>query len=445
MSKKISLSIIAILIVLFGGYTIYWFAQANNLEKQTMGFINSYGKNSARSVSVSGFPLKNILTIKDLKIVSSDDSAKSEAEIFNPTLAAFRNSDYTFEISTAQFSNKLFTDNVSIENIGDIKIQKGDKDPYLLKFNQSPVINLVFDRNLVTKIDYHDKGYRIFDAQNNEIIKIDSDSRLISDLIARDDKFYGTINIASTSVTSGDFNRLSAIFDDKEQTAKTPSDSQPTKHELIADIEYVLLLQEKPQSKNDLYKMDKFKIESLNIKNIKITNPTNKIILNGNLGRIESEDNFFYNLTINFESFDNIINDIKKIYKEIKDAKENKPDAIQEQNNGLISNTQNPNISEPINPAKPSANLAVNAKPKIDMVDAIIDFTLYVASQNPASNDKNATFNFKKDTGSKVVLINSIPFDQLFMQFFMMISASKETKSDQIPVIEQNNNSQILQ
>ena len=151
MSKKILAVFFLLIILLVGGQFAFWFFKTSQLEKHLTKY--SENKNSFISIDrfeISGFPLKQNVTVKNLKI-NLPESISKESEII------FKKVNLTSSIFSNIFSARI-SDNV---------ILSGNNSKHDIEFDQPPTASLQITQKGVSNFTYADKGYRVFGSDKN--------------------------------------------------------------------------------------------------------------------------------------------------------------------------------------------------------------------------------------------------------------------------------------
>lgn len=154
MSNNIVVKIVIALVVAVLVYSVFWFFKVGQLEKQVNKFISENSANvSAEEVSVSGFPLSQKVTIKNLRFTLPN-------ALLNKRTAVVKHLEARGGIFSSEFSVVL---------LEPVTVQDSDNNVGTVEFGQDPVISIALSDGRISKFNYQDTGYRILDADKNVI------------------------------------------------------------------------------------------------------------------------------------------------------------------------------------------------------------------------------------------------------------------------------------
>lgn len=145
-----------VLVVLVLVHSVFWFFKAGQLEKQVNNFVSENGFNVSigGEVAVSGFPLSQKVTIKDLKFI-----------IPAPALDKYQTTVKHLEAHAG-----IFGTDFKVAILGKVIIQDSDdNNPGSIEFNSNPEISLTIAQGVIAKFIYQDSGYKALDADKNVI------------------------------------------------------------------------------------------------------------------------------------------------------------------------------------------------------------------------------------------------------------------------------------
>jgi hypothetical protein len=178
MNKNIIIRVGIILVVLGVIHTVFWFFKAGQLEKQVVNLIvENSGQISSGEVKVTGYPLSQKLTVKDLKFT-----------IPNPAFNKYQTTIQSLEAKAGIFDNNFqikFLENVVVQ---DINGASGN-----VIFNQEPKISLVIDSGMIVKFTYQDTGYKVTDSLQNTIYSVASSNIAFESFLEQGDKIKNKI------------------------------------------------------------------------------------------------------------------------------------------------------------------------------------------------------------------------------------------------------------
>lgn len=133
-------------------YSVFWFFKIGQVEKQINKFVTNNGSYiSVGEVSVSGFPLSQKITIKNLKF-SIPNPALSDNEVIVPHLEA---------------SAGIMGSDYKVTLVDQVSVQDADGNISSVEFSQNPTISISIVNGDITKFSYSDNGYKIIDASKN--------------------------------------------------------------------------------------------------------------------------------------------------------------------------------------------------------------------------------------------------------------------------------------
>ena len=154
MGKNIIIKLVILLVVSALVYSVYWFFKVGQVEKQVNKFINENAAHvSVGEVAISGFPLSQKITIKDLKF-TIPNSVLNKRQVIVKHLEA---------------KAGIFASDFSITLVEPVSVQDIDNNSATVEFSKDPEITVSFFDGRIAKFNYQDLGYRILDAEKNVI------------------------------------------------------------------------------------------------------------------------------------------------------------------------------------------------------------------------------------------------------------------------------------
>jgi hypothetical protein len=193
MSKNAAIKILILLVVATLVYSVFWFFKVGQLEKQVRNFINENSAYiSSGQIAVSGFPLSQKLTIKDLKF-SVPTSFLSEKQVLVKNLEA---------------KSDIFSTSFTVSLSKEISIQDIQGNITNVEFNKDPEISFAINEGRVANFSYKDAGYRILDAEKNATYTSSESSLMFTSESEAEDKIINKISIDIKDVQGfdlGDF------------------------------------------------------------------------------------------------------------------------------------------------------------------------------------------------------------------------------------------------
>ena len=142
MNKSILIKSGIVLVVLGVVHSVFWFFKTGQIEKQVTNFISENSSQvSAGEISVSGFPLKQTVTIKDLK--------------FSVPTPAF--GKYQITVKNLQATTGIFNNNFTISILEQASVQDNETNVTgLVEFSKDPEITGTISNGMISKFSYLD-------------------------------------------------------------------------------------------------------------------------------------------------------------------------------------------------------------------------------------------------------------------------------------------------
>jgi hypothetical protein len=447
MTRNIISKFIIVLIVLFTGLSLFWFFKTSAIKKQTLAFIaESGGKISATSVSVSGFPLQQKLTIDDLKFQLAANLPQT------PLMPA--NNKYQVNIKKLEAASSILSGEFKVTTIEDISFQDQNDVSSLLQFNQPPQAEFSVVGGELVKFLYQDTGYKILDSGKNILFENGNSSINFESNIV-DNKYHNKVKVEFKDV--GMFNSLAinnspavgeAVLPDAQNTTQvSPQVSQDNaqispevtnaatnnvpnqnggnlvKKSFTLDIEYIVAKSTSSTAEvpaPDAQEVaavdtvaDSSKLESITIKNFEISSPLYKININGEISSFQDQGFPISSISARIEKFDNVLIYLKKPLSDMTSAKVGSSEIVNPVNNIAIDGDT---AVSPVSnaPTSDSATMpAASQNPELDVISIIKD----LSKKNPATNDEIAVFDFRQEQG-KDLLINETSLSEIMAQMF---------------------------
>lgn len=367
MSKHIVIKSAIVLVVLAVVHSVFWFFKTGQLEKQVNNFISENNSHiSAGEVSVSGFPFKQTVSVKDLKFT-----------IPNPAF-----SKYQTTVKHLEATSGLFNNNFTLAILDQVLIQDNDTNiSGLIEFSKDPEITASISDGMIAKFFYQDFGHRLLDAEKNVIYASGGVNFSMESTVEEGDKIKNKISanikdvegfdilsiyknssekkviegIKTGEIMIGNSATLAAAADTTATSATAPTNTtaspensaaasltataaspqttvDPTtaakpedmaaaisnnlvKSNFILDAEYVLTPNKSSESpaQNDPTQIQETPIQyskSFKINNLEFSNPLYKITINGQLDIFQDDALPSGAITVKIEKIDNLINHI---------------------------------------------------------------------------------------------------------------------------------------
>lgn len=174
MNKSIIIKSGVILVVLGVVHSVFWFFKTGQIEKQINNLINENSTHiSAGEVSVSGFPLKQTVSIKDLKF-----------SFPNPAF-----SKYQVTVKNLQATSGIFSSNFTVSILEQASIIDNDTNVSgLVEFSKEPEISATVKNGMIEKFSYQDFGHRVIDSEKNVLYATSSTNVTLESALEEGDK-----------------------------------------------------------------------------------------------------------------------------------------------------------------------------------------------------------------------------------------------------------------
>lgn len=173
MSKNIVVKLVILIVVAALVYSVFWFFKVGQVEKQISNFISENSTHiSSGEIAVSGFPLAQKVTIKDLKFTIP-------SPLLNKRQAIVKSLEAQAGIFSSDFK-VVITEGVTVQDIDGVSAN--------VEFSKEPDIAISINDGRISKFSYQDSGYRILDAEKNVIYAATSSNVMLESTAADDDK-----------------------------------------------------------------------------------------------------------------------------------------------------------------------------------------------------------------------------------------------------------------
>jgi len=180
MSKNAAIKVLILLVVVALVYSVFWFFKVGQLEKQVRNFIDENSAYiSSGSVAVSGFPLAQKLTIKDLSF-----------SVPTPFLAENKVVVKSLEAKADMFSTKF-----SVTISKEISLQDIQGNTMAVEMNSDPEVSFTITEGRLANFNYTDAGYRILDAEKKAVYTAASSSFTFSSSTEAGDKISNKLAV----------------------------------------------------------------------------------------------------------------------------------------------------------------------------------------------------------------------------------------------------------
>ncbi len=149
MGRSIAIKLAILLVVAALVYSVFWFFKVGQVEKQINKFVSDNSSYiSATEVTVSGFPLSQKITIKNLKF-TIPNAALDKNEVIVPHLEA------TAGILASDYKVRL---------VEPVSVQDADGNIANVEFASDPEITVSIADGNIAQFRYQDSGYKIIAA-----------------------------------------------------------------------------------------------------------------------------------------------------------------------------------------------------------------------------------------------------------------------------------------
>ena len=188
MGRSIIIKLAILLVVAALVYSVFWFFKVGQVEKQIKEFVNNNASYvSTGEVVVSGFPLSQKITIKNLKF-TIPNAALDSNQVIVPHLEA------TAEILSPDYAVKL---------IEPISVENAEGNIAKVEFSKDPEITISLLDGNIAKLRYQDSGYRILGA-DQKVIYSASNSMISVKSNVTSDKTTNSISVSIKEIEGFD-------------------------------------------------------------------------------------------------------------------------------------------------------------------------------------------------------------------------------------------------
>lgn len=193
MKQNIIIKLVILLVIAVLVYSAFWFFTVNQVEKRVNNFISENIANaSSGEISVSGFPLTQKITIKNLKLT-----------IPNPALNKNQIVIKTLEAKCGIFDSKFkitLPNGVSLQDMaGAVK---------KVEFKKTPKITIELSKGKISEFNYDDSGYIIKDKDNNILNSTGPSTIKISSKFGDDQKITTKISAKVANIEGFDLTNI---------------------------------------------------------------------------------------------------------------------------------------------------------------------------------------------------------------------------------------------
>jgi predicted transcriptional regulator len=153
MSKNLIVKLAILLVVAALVYSVVWFFKIGQVEKQVNNYVSENSSYvSVGEVSVSGFPMSQKITIKDLKFTIPNQALDKRQVIVKQ-----------LEAKAGVFSSDFAV------SVSDVALQDIDGNVAKVEFSKDPEITISIADGRISKFSYQDTGYRALDLEKNVV------------------------------------------------------------------------------------------------------------------------------------------------------------------------------------------------------------------------------------------------------------------------------------
>lgn len=189
MNRSILIKLVVVLLVAVLVHSVFWFFKTGQLEKHINNFVAE--NNSAVSMGemkVVGYPLKQKVIVKDLRFT-----------IPNPAF-----SKYQISIKSLEASSSIFSFNFIANIMDKVTLQDSEGNVANVEFNQNPQISFSIADGIVSKFNYSDNGYRVFDIDKKIIYTATTSSINIDSSIDDNDQITSKLLVSAKEIEGFD-------------------------------------------------------------------------------------------------------------------------------------------------------------------------------------------------------------------------------------------------
>ncbi len=159
MSKNILVKFVIFLVVTALVYSVFWFFKAGQLHKQLEAFVSKNSNYvSVGEIEVTGFPLAQKVTVKDLKFTLP-------GSLLNKRQTIVKQLEATAGVLSSDFV---------ITMPEPVIVQDSDNNNTAVEFNKAPEISFSVTDGMISKFNYQDSGYKITGLDKNIIYSASS-------------------------------------------------------------------------------------------------------------------------------------------------------------------------------------------------------------------------------------------------------------------------------
>jgi hypothetical protein len=159
MNKSILVKFVIFLVVAALVYSVFWFFKAGQLHKQLEAFVSKNSNYvSAGEIEVTGFPLAQKVTVRDLKFTLP-------GSLLNKRQTIVKQLEATAGVLSSDFV---------ITMPEPVTVQDSDNNNTAVEFNQAPEISFSINDGMISKFNYQDSGYKLTGLDKNIIYSASS-------------------------------------------------------------------------------------------------------------------------------------------------------------------------------------------------------------------------------------------------------------------------------
>lgn len=450
MNKNIIIKFVIVLVVLTLVYSVFWFFKAGQLEKQVEEFVNENKAHVSKGeISVSGFPLSQRITLKDLKFTLPSPLLNKRQVV----------------VKHLEANAGIFSSDFSVTLVEPVTVQDLDNISSDVQFSKEPEIKISIADGRIAKFSYVDFGYRIVDAEKNVIYAATSSNVNLESVVGDDEKIVTKITadvkdiegfdaldiyknafekkviegiktgeiaidsnssasvvnaapiepaaaavtvdsavIAATPSVTPDASIDAATSAKPEEIANAIANNNLVKSNFILSLEYTLTptqAEQQVQIPSDPTQIQEAPIQyskAVKINNLEFSNQLYKIAVNGEMNIFQDDNMPSGALSIKLEKIDTLIGYISSGFKQMSDKK--KPTT--EVQNDLANSGAAAEDSYQVFLNKVSANLSSVAKE--------------LAAKNALSKEDVAEFDIRREKNLEF-LVNETPVREILGKF----------------------------
>lgn len=160
MGRDVFKKLLVVVVIVTLAHSIFWFFKSGQIEKNINNFVSSNSANvSIGEIEVSGFPLSQKVSIRDLKF----------------TLPSSSISRYQISVRELEAVSGIFSSDFKISLKEQVMVQDSESSiSGYVEFKSQPEINFTISDGTIANFSYKDSGYKVLDGEKNVLFAISS-------------------------------------------------------------------------------------------------------------------------------------------------------------------------------------------------------------------------------------------------------------------------------